>query len=93
MQEYWPTEPRSHHLDLWAPGTGSAINRISISLGCSYSSSQMMTGSPTLIRPNALHVELSAAKNGKSRYGDERSYRKRYASWRTVRCENFGQPI
>jgi hypothetical protein len=34
----------------------------------------------TLIRPNALHVELSAVKNGKSRCGDERSCRERYAS-------------
>ena len=62
-----PTEPGAHHLDLLRPGTGSAINRTSISLislGCSYNSSQMMTGSPTLIRPNALHVELSAVKNG-----------------------------
>src|SRR6266404_2494231 len=33
----------------------------------------------TLIRPNALHVELSAVRNGKSRCGDERSCRERYA--------------
>jgi hypothetical protein len=33
----------------------------------------------TLIRPNALHVELSAVRNGKSRCGDDRSCRQRYA--------------
>ena len=31
----------------------------------------------TLIRPNALHVELSAVRNGKSRCDDDRSCRQR----------------
>jgi len=34
----------------------------------------------TLIRPNALHVELSAVRNGKSRCGDDRRCHQWYAS-------------
>jgi hypothetical protein len=72
MQEYCPTEPGAQHLDLWAPCTGSAITRIFDLLRLQLQLQSDDDREPaTLIRPNALDVELSAVRNGKSRCGDD----------------------